>query len=256
MRSVATPRPADTPSGASTWVERSGRLYEELRRPARAMIRRAFRGAFGDDEIEDIYSSAWVGTLRALERRHDRLDDEEIRRYVLTAVAHHASKELRRRDRRPTAPLEAVQAVAGEDLRPDERAAKLEDSRITRDLLASLPPRRRAVMLLRYGWGLEPRQVCRLIKGLSPRLSQGDHARRRRADREASPPGARRVVRRPRAGAEGLRRRDRRRGPTAPGAEAPVALPPLHRLRWQAQRPPSRSRRLDRGARRHRRGGR
>ena len=172
MKSVAARRPAHTPPGASdgsAWVERSGRLYEELRRPARAMIRRAFRGAFGDDEIDDIYSNAWVGTLRALERRHDSLGDAEIRRYVLTAVAHHASKELRRRDRRPTAPLEAVQAVAGEDLPPDERAAKLEDSRITRDLLASLPPRRRAVMLLRYGWGLEPRQVCRLIKGLSPR---------------------------------------------------------------------------------------
>jgi RNA polymerase sigma factor (sigma-70 family) len=133
------------------------------------MIRRGFRGAFGDDEIDDIYSNAWVGTLRALERRHNALGDEEIRRYVLTAVAHHASKELRRRDRRPTAPLEAVDAVAGDDLPPHEHAAKLEDSRITRDLLASLPPRRRAVMLLRYGWGLEPRQVCRLVKGLSPR---------------------------------------------------------------------------------------
>ena len=71
------------------------------------MIRRAFRSAFGDDEIEDIYSNAWLGTLRALERRHDRLSDEEIRKYVLTAVANHASKEFRRRKRRPTAPLEA-----------------------------------------------------------------------------------------------------------------------------------------------------
>ena len=133
------------------------------------MIRRAFRGAFGDDEIEDIYANAWVGTLRALERKHDQLSDEEIRKYVLTAVANHASKELRRRSRRPTAPLEAVHTVPDDRAPPDERAAKLEESRITRDLLATLPPRRRAVMLLRYGWGLEPRQVCGLVKGLSPR---------------------------------------------------------------------------------------
>jgi RNA polymerase sigma factor (sigma-70 family) len=133
------------------------------------MIRRAFRGAFDDDEIEDIYANAWLGTLRALERKHDQLSDEEVRKYVLTAVANHASKELRRRSRRPTAPFEAVHAVSGDDLSPDEQAAKLEDSRVTRDLLASLPPRRRAVMLLRYGWGLDPRQVCRLVKGLSPR---------------------------------------------------------------------------------------
>jgi RNA polymerase sigma factor (sigma-70 family) len=133
------------------------------------MIRRAFRGAFSDDEIEDIYANAWLGTLRALERRHDQLSDEEVRKYVLTAVANHASKELRRRSRRPTAPLEAIAAIPDDRTPPDERAAKLEDARITRDLLATLPPRRRAVMLLRYGWGLEPGQVREMVKGLSPR---------------------------------------------------------------------------------------
>src|SRR2546423_701973 len=170
MTTVAAPRCDDAPPERSAeWRERSGRLYEELRRPARAMIRRAFRGAFGDDEIEDIYANAWVGTLRALERRHDQLSDEEIRRYLLTAVANHASKELRRRSRRPAAPLESSHAVPDDRMLPDERAAKLEQSRIARDVLASLPPRRRAVMLLRYGWGLEPRQVCGLVQGLSPR---------------------------------------------------------------------------------------
>ncbi len=170
MRTVAGLRRANAPAERSSeWRERSGRLYTELRRPARAMIRRAFRGAFDDDEIEDIYANAWLGTLRALDRKHNQLSDEEVRKYVLTAVANHASKELRRRSRRPTAPLEAAHAFPGADPSPDERAAELEDSRITRDVLASLPPRRRAVMLLRYGWGLDPRQVCGLVRGLSPR---------------------------------------------------------------------------------------
>jgi RNA polymerase sigma factor (sigma-70 family) len=133
------------------------------------MVRRAFRRAFDDDEVEDIYANAWLGTLRALERRHHLLSDEEIRRYVFAAVANHASKELRRRKRRPTAPLDNVHAIADDGVPPDERAAKVEESRLTRDLLSSLPPRRRAVMLFRYGWGLEPRQVCGLVKGLSPR---------------------------------------------------------------------------------------
>jgi RNA polymerase sigma factor (sigma-70 family) len=133
------------------------------------MIRRAFRGAFTDDEIEDIYSNAWLGTLRALKTRHQELQDEEIRKYLLTAVAHHASKEIRRRRRRPVSPLEGVHAVADDGLPPDERAAKLEESRVARDVLSSLPPRRRAVMLLRYGWGLDPEQVCGLVKGLSHR---------------------------------------------------------------------------------------
>jgi RNA polymerase sigma factor (sigma-70 family) len=151
------------------WHKRAGRLYQDLERPARAMVRRAFRGAFSDHEIEDIYSSAWVGTLRALERRHSTLPDEEIRKYLLTAVANQASKELRRRRRKPTAPLELVGGVADTQSSPEERATDAERSRVTRDLLASLPPRRRAVMLLRYGWGLEPKQVCDLVKGLSPR---------------------------------------------------------------------------------------
>jgi RNA polymerase sigma factor (sigma-70 family) len=151
------------------WSDRASRLYEELRRPSLRMVRRAFGRAFADDDLEDLYASAWLGTLRALERRQSGLSDEEIRKYVLTAVAHHASKELRRRGRRPTAPLEAVGEVADVGPAPHERATSAEEQRLARDLLASLPPRRRAVMLLRYGCGLEPRQVCAMVDGLSAR---------------------------------------------------------------------------------------
>ena len=151
------------------WHRRASRLYEDLRRPATGLIRRAYGAAFSDDEIDDIYSSAWLGTLRALERRHADLADEEIRSYLLTAVANHASKELRRRKRKPIAPIEAAGAVVDSAATPEDSATTREASQITRDLLASLPPRRRAVMLLRYGWGLDPSEVCRMVKGLSPR---------------------------------------------------------------------------------------
>ncbi len=133
------------------------------------MVRRAFRGAFSPDELDDIYAGAWVGTLRALADRQAGLADDEIRSYVLTAVANQAGKEIRRRKRKPTAPLESVGTMADDRSSPEELAASAEQSRVTRDLLSSLPARRRAVMLLRYGWGLEPSQVCGLIKGLSPR---------------------------------------------------------------------------------------
>lgn len=161
--------PGEAAVSTEPWRERSARLYADLRRPARSMIRRAFGRTFGDDEIEDVYASAWLGTLRALEHRHHCLGDEEIRKYVLTAVAHHAGKELRRRSRRPTAPLENAGSVPDVGSSPEERVAAAAESAVTRDVLASLPPRRRAVMLLRYGWGLEPAQVCRLVKGLSAR---------------------------------------------------------------------------------------
>ncbi len=151
------------------WRERAGRLFGEFERPAKGMVARAFRGAFCADELDDIYASAWAGTLRALAGRHAELTDDEIRSYLLTAVANQAGKEIRRRRRKPTAPLELVDAVPDQTDGPEEKAASEERSLIARDVLTSLPPRRRAVMLLRYGWGLEPSQVCSLVSGLSPR---------------------------------------------------------------------------------------
>ena len=159
------------PAGAS-WDERCAALFEDLRKPARVMIHRAFGRAFSPEEVEDVYANAWTSTLAALRGRERTMGDEDLRSYLLTAVANHASKEMRRRSRKPSSPLEDVHAQVLADphqLTPDERATGSETGSQARDVLASLPPRRRAVMLLRYGWGLEPKEVCRLIDGLSPR---------------------------------------------------------------------------------------
>jgi len=170
MSSVAQPRTSPQPrEGERAWRERSTRFFEELRGPAAAMVRRAFGSGLDDHTIEDIYASAWLATLRALKNRQAALSDDEIRRYLLTAVARHAGKEIRRRKRRPVAALEHADFIGNGKTQPEERAEDRERSRITRDLLASLPRRRRAVLLLRYGWGLEPGEVCNLIEGLSPR---------------------------------------------------------------------------------------
>ena len=133
------------------------------------MVRRAFGSAFGDDDLDDLYSSAWLSTLTALRRKPRRLSDEELRRYLMTAVANQASRELRRRGRKPTLPIDAATAAADPALAPDEAATKAEGALLTRDLIGSLPPRRRAVLVFRYGWGLQPEEVRGLIDGLSPR---------------------------------------------------------------------------------------
>ena len=252
MSTVAASRRGKAhPERSVEWRERAGRLYGQLRRPAQAMLRRAFRGAFDDDEIEDVYSNAWLGTLRALERRHEQLSDEEIRKYVLTAVANHASKELRRRSRRPTAPLEAVHAIADDRTLPDERAAKLEESRSHARPPGhpSSPQASGDADAVRLGARASP--DLRAGQGpLAPRLSKGDHAGRRRADGEAALARARPVVRRSRARAEGVCGRTGRCRAATPGAAASLALPPLPRVRRQAQRPAPRRRVLDRGVRR------
>ena len=154
------------------WSQRCGRLFEEMRRPARAMVARAYGRALSDEEIEDVYSAAWTATLSALRERGRRMQEGELRAYILTAVASHASKEMRRRSRKPLHPLEADReqiAFDGHAPLPDELAIGSESRGMARDLLTSLPVRRRAVMLLRYGWGLSPGEVCALVPGLSPR---------------------------------------------------------------------------------------
>ena len=136
------------------------------------MVSRAYGKALTEDEIEDVYAAAWAATLSALRGRAEKMSDEELRAYLLTAVASHARKELRRRSRKPSVGFEASHEQAVSDLHlplPDEAAISAESAGVARDLLVSLPPRRRAVMLLRYGWGLAPGEVCALISGLSPR---------------------------------------------------------------------------------------
>jgi RNA polymerase sigma factor (sigma-70 family) len=164
------PRPG--PAREESWTDRCGRLFDEMRRPARAMVARAYGRSLSDEEIEDVYSAAWAATLSALRDRGPRMEEAELRAYILTAVASHASKEMRRRSRKPVHPLEPEreQVVSdGNSPLPDEIAIGSEARGVARDLLTSLPVRRRAVMLLRYGWGLSPREVCALVPGLSPR---------------------------------------------------------------------------------------
>src|SRR5262245_34720927 len=68
--------------------DRHARLFQKLERPAKGMVRRAFGTTFSDDELDDLYSGAWLSTLAALERKPRELSDEEFRRYLMTAVAN------------------------------------------------------------------------------------------------------------------------------------------------------------------------
>ncbi|CAN5513585.1 hypothetical protein BH10ACT11_BH10ACT11_14230 [soil metagenome] len=176
---IGTKSRASTTAGINPeWDARVSRLYGDFRRPASGMIRRAFGSTFSDSEIEDFYSAAWLGTFRALAKRHEGLRDDEIKSYLLTAVANHAGKEIRRRKRKPIAPLDdAASVVPDSASTPEESFSVHEESQITRDVLSSLPPRRRAVMLLRYGLDLEPNEVCGLVKGLSHRAYRKEISR-------------------------------------------------------------------------------
>ena len=191
------------------WRERSGRLFAEFERPAKGDgAPGVSRRVLGPTRSTTSMPAPGSGLCGRWPVGSGDLEDDEIRSYVLTAVANQASKELRRRRRKPTAPLELVARVADDGDCTGRASVSAESSQLTRDLLASLPPRRRAVMLLRYGWGLEPKPGLRPGRAaVAPRLPQGDHARSRRAHREDARARGGRVVRAARADPEGLRRR-------------------------------------------------
>lgn len=176
------PKPEGTGAQDSdrAWSERCAALFEDLRRPARAMVARAYGKALSNEEIEDVYSAAWTATLAALRQRGREMSDRELRAYVLTAVASHASKELRRRSRKPAGTLDEAHGQVLADRHqpsPDERVIGSESQGIARDLLSSLPPRRRAVMLLRPGGRCELRVLARRRRILAlPGLGRGGGA--------------------------------------------------------------------------------
>ena len=147
-----------------SWSDRCSRLFGEMRRPARAMVARAYGRSLSDDEIDDVYSAAWAATLSALRERGQRMREAELRAYILTAVASHASKEMRRRTRKPMQPLEPEREATATDSHaplPDEIAIGTEARGVARDLLTSLPVRRRAVMLLDMDGGSVRRKCVR-----------------------------------------------------------------------------------------------
>ncbi len=216
------------------------------------MVARAFGSAFSAEEVEDVYANAWASTLAALRGR----EDVDERRRAALLPAHRgrqprlqgdaaplaASRPARSRTRTPRCSPTATSP------RPTSARPARRPARQARDVLASLPPRRRAVMLLRYGWGLEPKEVCRLIDGLSPRAYRKEITRgvEQMIDRfRQLESGEWCATREPllRDYVAGIA--DDGRAP--PGGRAHLPLPALQRARRPAQRRPARARRRRRG---------
>lgn len=111
------------------------RFYETHKSEVLAFLRRRA----GRERADDLFQETFLRALRAYERLEH---GEHLRAWVLT-IATSAMVDASRRER-PTAEL-AVDP-AGEDVRPAfEELAPLTDG---------LPPKQRAAVVLRYGYGL------------------------------------------------------------------------------------------------------
>lgn len=149
--------------------DRLGRFYVAWRSQAFGMLIRAFGSQLDEHAREDAYASAWAASLSSLGSRAEGMVDGELRTYVFSAVTTHAGKELRRRGRKPVDPLGAVEPAGRSDEGPAESLVRHEEQRILRDVLGSLPERRRRVITLRYAVGLTPDEICEIVDGLSLR---------------------------------------------------------------------------------------
>lgn len=133
------------------------------------MLARAFGSQLDEHAREDIYSTAWSASLSSLGGRIDGMSNAELHNYVFSAVSTHAGKELRRRGRKPVDSLEGIEPSGGSDGGPADLVVRREDQQVLRDVMASLPERRRQVITLRYAVGLTPQEICEVVTGLSLR---------------------------------------------------------------------------------------
>jgi RNA polymerase sigma factor (sigma-70 family) len=158
--------------------------YERLKPPVLRRSRRWFP-TLSEADLEDLYQAAWLSVVRTDSEVRD-LED-----YLYAAVRSQGLMELRRRRRRPAIALSDLESAStGEADRsgaesavgepvdelavsPEEQAETRAMAAWARDLLEELSPRQRAVVKLRWGWGLSRREIARLL-GISEKAVKRD----------------------------------------------------------------------------------
>jgi RNA polymerase sigma-70 factor (ECF subfamily) len=119
--------------------------FETFYATHRDEVFRYLRSRLGAERAEDAFQETFLRALRA----YDRLEHaQHLRAWVLTIASRIAIDDVRRQ--RPHDELD-VDAVRHEDARPAfEELAPLTDG---------LPPKERAAVVLRYGYGLDYEEI-------------------------------------------------------------------------------------------------
>jgi RNA polymerase sigma factor (sigma-70 family) len=137
----------------------AGAWTEIWRRHAPAVA--GYFRAHGVDDSDDLTSEVFLGVFAKI--GSFRGDDEDLRAFVFSVAHHRWVDELRRRARRgPTDPY---------DVQKDHRAVPSAeadaltsiDAQGARELVASLPPDQREVMLLRFFGDLTLEQTAHTV---------------------------------------------------------------------------------------------
>jgi RNA polymerase sigma factor (sigma-70 family) len=116
------------------------------------------RGAVGRVDAEDCFQETFISALRAYPRLRD---GGNLRGWLLT-IAHRKAIDHHRAGGRRPLPVAEVKEVAVEDPLPDDGIW---------DLVATLPPKQRAAVSLRYGSDLPHAEIAAAL-GCSPEAAR------------------------------------------------------------------------------------
>ena len=133
----------------------------------------ALRGFFArrgaNDEAEDLVQETYLRLLRAHQGGGERIANPEA--YLYTVASNLAREQAARRQRIPV-PIEDVEQVTSLTSTPDgveDAAERAQRRQRMQALLAGLPARTRAVLLMQYRDGLTYRQIAERM-GVSPHM--------------------------------------------------------------------------------------
>lgn len=133
------------------------RWFERLARFAYTFV---LAPDIADEIVQDVFLSLW-------ERRKDIEIRESVSVYLYTAVRNRALKELRRRGiaERAESLIESGAFTVSAQIPelPDEATASSYIQSRIEELLASMPPRRREAMLLRWKHGLSFAEIGQVM---------------------------------------------------------------------------------------------
>lgn len=168
-----------------------GRLVQAYQVPVYNL---AYRMLGNPTEAEDAAQETF---LRAYARLSTYQPEMKFSNWILSIASHYCIDRLRRR-RFTWVPVEdnpLVEALTGDDHRPEDAALQAEQSREIQDLLDHLEPDYRTPLVLRYWYDLSYKEIADILNitesALKSRLHRArlqlaEHYNNQMADRERS----------------------------------------------------------------------
>jgi RNA polymerase sigma-70 factor (ECF subfamily) len=150
--SLAAARSGDEDAFASIWRALNPALVRYLR-------------VLEPDAADDVASEAWLQVVRGL--RRFRGDEAGFKSWLFTIARNKVTDARRRRQRRPTVPLDPGQALT-ETIADDDTERAVLDRIGTDDALrliaTTLPPEQAVIFMLRVVAGMDVADVARVLR--------------------------------------------------------------------------------------------